>query len=212
MQDFSIPGTIDVFKLCTCYTGVEMDTYEDVFNEELAQVPDEFFDRARFVPPVGSLDAQVMLVGEAPGEQEVEQGEPFVGRAGKRLDDILEEIGVDRGDLFITNLVKIRPPNNRDPKRAEIDAWKPVLQAEIERMDPDVILTLGNFATRELVNTRKGITQIRGKVFRRNDRKIVPIYHPAATLYDQSKRPALKKDLLHAFGKKESGQKGLEEF
>lgn len=186
--------------------------FKNVFKTALAQVPEKYFDESRFVPAVGNVNAKVMLVGEAPGEQEVVQGEPFVGRAGKRLDDILHEIGVDRGDLYITNLVKIRPPNNRDPKRDEIDAWKPVLHAEIETVDPDTILTLGNFATKELTGTRDGITKVRGKIFHKNDHRVMPIYHPAATLYDQSKRPALKKDLMTAFGKRDTGQKGLGDF
>jgi DNA polymerase len=189
-----------------------MSAFRDTFGDVIAAVPDEFYDDDRFVPAVGSLDAAVMLIGEAPGANEVAEGEPFVGRAGKRLDDILDEIGVNRDALYITNLVKIRPPNNRDPHRDEIDAWKPVLEAEIERVDPETILTLGNFATKELTGTSDGITQTRGRTFRLNDHKIVPTYHPAATLYDNSKRPALKKDLLDAFGKKESGQKGLEDF
>lgn len=186
--------------------------YRKMFGSELEQVPDQYFDEDRFVPAVGSIEADVMLVGEAPGENEVKQGEPFVGRAGKRLDDILQEIGVTRSDLYITNLVKIRPPDNRDPKRAEIDAWKPVLDAEIDAVDPETILTLGNFATRELTGTSKGITTVRGNVFRKNDHKVVPIYHPAATLYDQSKRPTLKKDLMDAFGKRDVGQQGLGDF
>lgn len=182
------------------------------FGEQLEQVPDEFYEETRFVPAVGSIEATVMLIGEAPGADEVQEGEPFVGRAGKRLDEILEEIGVDRDDLYITNLVKIRPPDNRDPKRDEINAWKPVLDAEIDRIDPDMILTLGNFATKELTGTKNGITTVRGKVFRKNDHKVMPTYHPAATLYDNSKRPALKKDLMTAFGKRETGQKGLGDF
>lgn len=187
-------------------------SFTDIYADALELVDSAYRNPERFVPAAGNLDATVMLIGEAPGANEVEQGEPFVGRAGKRLDDILHEIGVDRSDLYISNLVKIRPPSNRDPTRDEIDAWKPVLDAEIKEVDPDTILTLGNFATKELTGTSKGITQVRGKTFRQHERKIVPTYHPAATLYDQSKRPALKEDLMHAFGKTESGQKGLEDF
>lgn len=186
--------------------------FRQEFREQLENVPEEYMDESRFVPPVGNMDAKVMLVGEAPGENEVKQGEPFVGRAGKKLDSILADIGISRDDLYITNLVKIRPPENRDPKRDEIDAWKHVLDAEIDRVDPDTIVTLGNFATKELTGTKKGITQTRGNVFHNNDHKIIPVYHPAATLYDNSKTPDLKKDLLAAFGEKESGQKGLEDF
>lgn len=186
--------------------------FTELFTDALEQVPDEFFDKDRFVPAVGNPDAKVVLVGEAPGENEVEQDEPFVGRAGKKLDKILKEIGIARSDIYITNLVKVRPPNNRDPHRDEIDAWKPVLDAEIEHVDPDTVVPLGNFATKELTGTSNGITQTHGKLFRKNGRKIMPAYHPAATLYDNSKTPDLKNDLLKAFGEKEQGQKGLEDF
>lgn len=187
-------------------------SFTAVYEDALELVDDAYRDPERFVPATGNLDASVMLIGEAPGADEVKQGKPFVGRAGQRLDDILHEICVDRSDLYISNLVKTRPPSNRDPTRDEIDAWKPVLDAEIKEVDPDTILTLGNFATKELTGTSKGITQIRGKPFHRHERTIIPTFHPAATLYDQSKRPALKEDLMHAFGETESGQKGLEDF
>lgn len=183
-----------------------------LFEDALEQVPTEHFDRDRFVPAVGNPDAGVMLVGEAPGANEVEEGEPFVGRAGEVLDEVLESIGVSRDDVYITNLVKIRPPDNRDPTRDEIDAWKPVLDAEIDRVDPDMILPLGNFASRELLDTKKGITQLHGKVFTRDGRKIMPIYHPAATLYDRSKRPDLETDLRAAFGKTVEGQAALGDY
>jgi DNA polymerase len=170
------------------------------------------WDEKRFVPAVGRADADVMLVGEAPGANEVEQGEPFVGRAGEKMNDVLSDIGVERSELYITNLVKIRPPDNRDPKKDEIEAWAPLLEKEIEDVDPDIILTLGNFASKEMLDTDKGITKIHGRIFTRNGRKIMPIYHPAATLYDRSKTPDLEKDLRKAFGKEETGQQKLDDL
>ncbi|MCJ7479016.1 MAG: uracil-DNA glycosylase [Candidatus Nanohaloarchaeota archaeon QJJ-7] len=185
--------------------------FEEEFGEELEQVPPEFFDRDRFVPAIGSLEADVALVGEAPGADEVEQGEPFVGRAGEVLNQVLEDIGVAREELYITNLVKIRPPNNRDPKREEIEAWDPVLEAELDCLNPETVVSLGNFASRELIGTEKGISQLHGKVFNRKWR-ILPVFHPAATLYDPDKRPVLEKDLRKAFGKPEEGQKTLKDL
>jgi len=96
-----------------------------------------------------------VLVGEAPGANEVEQGEPFVGQAGSELDKVLHKIDVDRSDLYITNLVKVRPPENRDPTKDEIEAWAPLLRKEIEDINPEMIITLGNFASREMLNTKK---------------------------------------------------------
>lgn len=179
--------------------------YEDFFET----LHPDYMDEERFVPAAGPEDAEVMLIGEAPGANEVEEGEPFVGRAGEKMNDTLGDIGVERSELYITNLVKIRPPDNRDPRKEEIEAWKPLLEQEIEEVDPEIILTLGNFASKELLGTDKGITQIHGRIFSREGRKIMPIYHPAATLYDRSKTPELEEDLRKAFGKEETGQQKL---
>lgn len=184
------------------------DRYSDFFEEK----DQSFYDERRFVPAVGPEDADVLMVGEAPGENEVKEGEPFVGRAGQKLDDILHKIGVERSEVYITNLVKVRPPENRDPKKDEIDYWRPLLDKEIEEVDPEIILTLGNFASQELLGKKKGITSIHGRIFSRNGRKIMPVYHPAATLYDQSKTPELEKDLRKAFGKEETGQTSLKDL
>jgi len=153
-----------------------------------------------------------VLVGEAPGANEVEQGEPFVGQAGSELDKVLHKIDVDRSDLYITNLVKVRPPENRDPTKDEIEAWAPLLRKEIEDINPEMIITLGNFASREMLNTKKGISSIHGKIFSREGQKIMPIYHPAAILYDRSKEGDLEADLRKAFGKDNSGQRTLEDM
>lgn len=184
-------------------------SFRDKYSGFFDSLKPEYFDEKRFVPAVGPEDAEVMLVGEAPGANEVEEGEPFVGRAGEKMNDVLNDIGVERSELYITNLVKIRPPDNRDPKKDEIEAWAPLLEEEIEKVDPDIILTLGNFASKEMLDTSKGITQIHGRIFTRNGRKIMPIFHPAATLYDRSKTPELEKDLRKAFGKEDTGQQKL---
>lgn len=186
--------------------------FREKYSEFFEQLDDEYFEEDRFVPAVGPQDADVMMVGEAPGANEVEEGEPFVGRAGQKLNDILDDIGVERSDIYITNLVKVRPPENRDPKKDEIEAWKPLLDREIEEVDPDIILTLGNFASKELLNKKEGITSIHGRIFTREGRKIMPIYHPAATLYDRSKTPDLEDDLRKAFGKENSGQTTLKDL
>ncbi|WP_327050911.1 uracil-DNA glycosylase [Halomicrococcus gelatinilyticus] len=173
--------------------------FESEFEDALAAVPDEQFDRSRFVPSTGPLDADVMLVGEAPGAQEVEAGEPFVGSAGGLLDSSLASIGVDRDDLYITNLVKVRPPENRSPRRAEIDAWWPVLAAEIERVAPEVVVPLGSFATGELLSGDEKLSDVHGQTFERDGYDVVPTYHPAATFYDDSKEGEIERDLAAAF-------------
>lgn len=174
-------------------------TFEETFADALDAVPDDQLDPDRFVPGVGPLSADVMLVGEAPGKQEVTQGEPFVGQAGSQLDRALEALDRDRGDLYITNLVKVRPPENRDPHVAEIEAWWPVLSAEIERVDPTVLVPLGSFATDELLDTDETITDLHGREFERDGRTVVPAFHPAAALYDRSKVEAVETDLRTAF-------------
>jgi len=184
-------------------------TFRDKYSNFLDDIDPQFMDESRFVPSVGPEDAQVMMIGEAPGANEVEEGEPFVGRAGNKLNDILKDIGVKRKEIYITNLVKIRPPDNRDPKSDEIEAWAPLLEKEIEDVNPDIILTLGNFPSKYVLDTSKGISQIHGRIFTREGQKIMPVYHPAATLYDQSKTPDLEKDLRKAFGKEDTGQQKL---
>lgn len=186
--------------------------FRERYNEFFQNLDKEYMDEERFVPAVGPEESDYMLIGEAPGANEVEEGEPFVGRAGEKMNDILSDIGVSRSELYITNLVKIRPPENRDPKKDEIEAWAPLLEKEIERVDPEIIITLGNFPSKQVLDTSKGISKIHGRVFTREGQKIMPVYHPAATLYDRSKTPELEKDLRKAFGKEDSGQRKLGNF
>jgi uracil-DNA glycosylase family 4 len=130
----------------------------------------------------GSPVADVMIVGEGPGQQEDEQGLPFVGRSGQLLETLLAEIGLRREDVYIANVVKCRPPGNRDPRPDEIDACKGFLRRQIELVDPIVVVTLGNFSTKLLLRTEVGITRMRGVAYEWWGRYLVPTFHPAAAL------------------------------
>ena len=142
--------------------------------------------RTQVVFGVGSPEAQLMFVGEGPGQQEDLQGEPFVGRAGKLLTQLIEGIGLTRADVYIANVVKCRPPGNRDPLPLEIEACSPWLDRQLELIVPAVIVTLGNFATKLLLDTKTGITRLRGQEFPFERAGItavlVPTLHPAAVL------------------------------
>jgi uracil-DNA glycosylase family 4 len=139
-------------------------------------------ERTNVVFSSGSPDAQVMVVGEGPGQQEDEQGIPFIGRSGQLLVDLLGEIGFDRDDVYIANVVKCRPPRNRDPRPDEIDACKPYLRRQIELVDPAVVVTVGNFSSKLLLGTTTGITKLRGSAYEWWGRHLVPTFHPAAAL------------------------------
>lgn len=175
-----------------------MEAFEDEFGDVLDGVPGEHFDADRFVPGDGPLDADLMLVGEAPGANEVEEGRPFVGRGGDVLDDALEAAGIDRADTYVTNLVKVRPPDNRDPHRAEIAAWKPVLTEEVSVVDPGGIVALGRIATDELTAADGTITELRGNRVEADGRAVYPTFHPAATLYDRSRLEPFRADVERA--------------
>jgi uracil-DNA glycosylase family 4 len=142
--------------------------------------------RTKVVFGSGNANADLMFVGEAPGMHEDLQGLPFVGRAGKLLDQLLEEVGFTRSDVFITNVLLCRPPGNRDPQPDEIETCKPYLHRKIELIEPKVICTLGNFATKLLTRSQRGITSVHGRpqVHELGGRtvRVFPIYHPAAAL------------------------------
>lgn len=150
--------------------------------------------RTKLVFGVGDPHADLMFIGEAPGKNEDLQGEPFVGAAGKLLDELLASIGLERSQVYIANVLKCRPPNNRDPLAEEIERCTPFLAEQVRLVDPKVIATLGNFATKYILGTDRGITSLRGRLFHVDGRRVVPIFHPAAALYDQSKRAVLFDD------------------
>src|SRR5947209_19453974 len=139
--------------------------------------------RTNVVFGVGDPDADLMFVGEGPGRDEDLKGEPFVGRSGQLLDRLmLEEIGLTRDRCYIANVVKCRPPGNRDPLPDEIATCRPYLEAQVEAIAPDVVITLGNFASKLLLDTTEGITKLRGRVHPFATGVLVPTYHPAAIL------------------------------
>jgi len=132
---------------------------------------------------VGDPSADLLFVGEGPGEQEDLQGIPFVGRAGQLLTRLIEGIGLTRDEVYIANVVKCRPPGNRDPLPAGIEACSPYLEAQLRFIDPAVVVTLGNFATKLLLDTKEGITKLRGREFPfREQAVLIPTFHPSAVL------------------------------
>ena len=139
--------------------------------------------RTQVVFGVGNPRADLMFVGEGPGYHEDKQGEPFVGAAGQLLTRMLSDIGLAREDVYIANVVKCRPPGNRDPLPDEIEACKPWLDGQIRNIDPRVIVTLGNFATRFMLDRQVSISRVRGQRFEMDGRTVVPTFHPAAILH-----------------------------
>lgn len=150
--------------------------------------------RTQLVFGVGRSDAEVMFIGEAPGRNEDLKGEPFVGSAGVLLDELLGSIGLGRSDVYIANILKCRPPRNRDPQADEIETCTPFLREQVRLVAPRIIVTLGNFATKFVLRTDTGITRLRGSVQSAGRFAVLPVFHPAAALYDNSKRDALFAD------------------
>lgn len=144
--------------------------------------------RTQVVFGVGDADAELMLIGEAPGFHEDQQGEPFVGAAGQLLTRLLGEIGLGREDVYIANVIKCRPPGNRDPQADEVDACKGWLRSQLDLVDPKVVLTLGNFASKLLLRTETGITRLRGHVYPWwRGKSLIATFHPAAALRNGEK-------------------------
>lgn len=151
--------------------------------------------RTNVVFGVGAPDAEVLFIGEAPGANEDLQGEPFVGRGGKLLDDMLAMIGLDRSKVYITNSVKCRPPENRDPLNTEKEACRGYLKRQIELMHPKIIVCLGRISAMEIIKEDFKITQEHGQFFERNGIQMMALYHPAALLRDPHKKPETFEDL-----------------
>lgn len=186
-------------------------------EEELKKIKEEvvnckkcplYEERARnnYFPVVGegNHQAKIMFVGEAPGFQEAISGHPFVGAAGKILDELLESVGIKREEVYITNILKCRPPNNRDPQREEILACGPYLERQIAIINPEIICTLGNFSTAFIMEKFglkgkiQGISKIHGKILEAKSlfktTKIIPLYHPAVATYNANMKSVLLED------------------
>jgi len=150
--------------------------------------------RTQVVFGVGNPHATIMFVGEAPGFYEDKQGEPFVGAAGKLLNELLQSAGLARSEIYIANVIKCRPPNNRDPEPDEVETCKPFLLQQIELIKPKVVCTLGRWATETLLGRKVGITKIRGHAIRQTDIVIFPMLHPAAALHQGGLMDPLRED------------------
>lgn len=154
--------------------------------------------RTQVVFGAGNADADLMFIGEAPGANEDREGRPFVGQAGKLLDQLLGEIGLARGDVFVANVLKCRPPANREPHPAEIEHCQDYLMRQVELVEPRVVCTLGNFVTKLLRADPAGITRVRGReevrVVGRRAVRLFPLYHPAAALYTPRMLEILRED------------------
>jgi len=147
--------------------------------------------RKQVVFGIGNPNADLMFVGEAPGADEDEQGEPFVGRAGQLLTKIIEAIGLRRDDVYIANVIKCRPPGNRNPEPDEVDQCEPFLFRQVDAIKPKVVIALGKFATQSLLKTGEPITRLRGRVFNYRGASLIPTFHPAYLL----RNPTAKRDV-----------------
>lgn len=151
--------------------------------------------RTKSVPGEGPQDAEIMFIGEAPGFHEDQQGRPFVGAAGRFLEELLESIGLTRADVFIANVIKCRPPGNRDPLPDEIKACKPFLDRQLELIQPKLVVTLGRFSMARAFPKAR-ISRIHGQPRKIGGVLYYPMYHPAAALHQPSLRSIIKEDML----------------
>lgn len=156
---------------------------------ELGQV------RQHLVFGSGNPHARVMIIGEAPGRQEDVQGQPFVGPAGHKLNEVLHKAGIARSDVYIANVIKCRPPSNRNPQNAEIQACAPFLREQIRSIWPDVLICLGNFASQWVLKTDRGVTALRGRLYQQGHFVVLPTFHPAACIYHSAWLPLLESDM-----------------
>jgi DNA polymerase len=150
--------------------------------------------RTHIVFGVGNPTAEVMFIGEAPGKQEDLGAEPFIGAAGQYLNQMLALAGLKREEIYIANVLKCRPPENRDPRSDEIEVCTPFLREQVRAIGPEILVTLGNFATRFILKTDRGISGLRGQVHITGRFSVLPIFHPAAAIYDRNKGPIMEDD------------------
>ena len=165
--------------------------YEEVRDCKKCQLA---YSRKNIVFGAGSAEARVVFVGEAPGYYEDQQGEPFVGAAGKLLSELLAGIGLKREDVYIANVLKCRPPQNRNPLPEEIETCKPYLFKQLEIINPKVVCTLGNFATQTILDRRVPISSVRAKPVQVGKFFVFPLYHPAAALHRGDMLEPLRED------------------
>ena len=188
------------------------DAEVDIDVHDCTRCPVLCDNRSRIVNGVGPVDADLCFVGEAPGEREDEQGEPFVGRSGEVLDDALRDRGLSRGDVRIVNCVRCRPPDNRDPTTAELENCREYLEAELDAVDPAVVVALGKVPAEHLLGRSVAVTKEAGTLHDARvtgaARRVLVCVHPAATLYDPSQRETLGTALDEAVRFLEGGDDG----
>jgi uracil-DNA glycosylase len=178
MESGSLPALEDLHEEIRSHRGCGFEPCETATN---------------MVPGEGNPAAEVMIVGEAPGASEDKQGRPFVGRAGKFLDELLREAGLEREDVYITNVVKARPPKNRDPRADEVAHHMPWLEAQLALIQPRLVVPLGRHALAHFSDDAK-ISEVHGTEVTERGRSLFPMYHPAAALHNQSLRSTLFED------------------
>ncbi len=176
-----------------------MDAKQQIFSELCQQIKtcqncSLHLHRQNPVPGEGNLDARLFFIGEGPGATEDQQGRPFVGQAGKILDQLLADIGIDRKDVFIGNAVKCRPPGNRTPTMEEINACEPFLLSQIALIEPQLIVLLGSAALNAVIGPGHSISLVRGSLMEHQGMLFFPVFHPAASLYRREIFEQLKKD------------------
>lgn len=198
-------------------TMIDADASLEVIRDRVSRCEACCLHETRTLPVFGSgnPNANVMIVGEAPGRNEDETGEPFVGKAGERLNEVLALAGLSRDEVFIANVLKCRPPKNRNPKPDEIAACSGFLIGQIGQIRPEVIVTFGNFATQFVLGTKQGVSELHGQLFRnirigdgdgeRPTVSVYPVFHPAATIYRPQWRPVLEDDMRRLGELLESG-------
>lgn len=187
---------MDIISKKTNYSESNAGDWENLYSECFkCRRCSLYATRTNLVFGVGNRNSKVLFIGEGPGEQEDLRGEPFVGRAGKLLDDMMAMIGLDRTRIYIANIVKCRPPNNRDPKIEEQEACFEWLSRQISLIDPKIIVCLGRIAAMKLIKEDFKITREHGKWFKLGNIDIMAIYHPSALLRDPGRRPETFVDL-----------------
>lgn len=182
-----------------------MDRMIEILNQidDVLRCPrcDLSLSRTNVVVGDGPIDAKIVIIGEAPGRNEDKQGKPFVGAAGKILNSVLEKSGIDRKDVYITNIVKCRPPENRVPRKDEVEACSPYLKKQLEVIDPLFIVLLGKTASETYLDRKVSMGDEHGKVFEHEGRKVLITYHPAAIIYNRKLT-----DMIYEDFKKVSGE------
>ncbi len=200
--------------------GVEVIPRQPGKDAELAKVEEEVMactrcrlheTRTRGVFARGRADADLMFIGEGPGAEEDKQGLPFVGRAGKLLDKMIEAMGLDRDDVYIANIVKSRPPENRDPRTDEVDACWPYLERQIEIVAPRIICTLGRPATQTLLDSDSPMGALRGRWFEFRGIPVLPTYHPAYLLRSPRQKKVVWQDLRKLITALHEGRRPLDD-